>query len=60
MSEQNQIQADESPAIPTLLEIDADEISSAVLARLIAEVRDETPITLHAYDRVHNRHNRGR
>jgi hypothetical protein len=60
MSEQNQIQADESPAIPALLEVDADKISSAVLARLIAEVRDEKPVTLHAYDRVHNRHNRGR
>ena len=60
MSEQNQIQAAESPAIPELLEVDTDKISSAVLARLIAEVRDETPITLSAYDRVHNRHNRGR
>ena len=60
MSEQNQIQADESPAIPTVQEINVDKISSAVLARLIAEVRDETPVTLHAYNRTHNRHNRGR
>ena len=61
MSEQNQIQVDESPPIPTLLEVDTDKISSAVLARLIAEVHDdETPVTIHAYNRTHNRHNRGR
>lgn len=31
---------------------------SPVLARLIEEVRQEEPKGPHAYDRVHNRHNR--
>ena len=60
MTEKNQTQAVESHPIPDLLEVDMSKISSAVLARLIEEVRDEKPPTLHIYDRVHNRHNRGR
>jgi hypothetical protein len=50
----------ESPTIPELSEIDTREISSPVLARLIEEVRNEEPSAPHAYDRTHNRHNRGR
>ena len=33
-------------------------INSPTLARLIEEVKNESQSTLHAYDRVHNRHNR--
>jgi hypothetical protein len=33
-------------------------IDSVVLARLVAEVRNEEPATAHRYDRQHNRHNR--
>jgi hypothetical protein len=33
-------------------------ISSAVLTRLINEVRNEGPHAARAYDRTHNRHNR--
>lgn len=41
--------------------LDGEEISSAVLRRLIEEVRTEKlePATT-AYNRTHNRHNRGR
>jgi len=42
----------------SLLELNVDEISSAALARLIEEVRNDEPATNRAYDRVHNRHNR--
>lgn len=33
-------------------------INNPTLARLIEEVKNEGQSTLHAYDRVHNRHNR--
>lgn len=42
----------------SLLELNVDEISSAALARLIEEVRNDEPATNRVYDRVHNRHNR--
>ena len=60
VAEQNQLQQTEPSSIPDLLEVDISKISSAVLARLIEEVREEKSSTPHAYDRVHNRHNRGR
>ena len=53
-------QTAESPAIPELSEIDTREISSPVLARLIEEVRHEESAAPLAYNRTHNRHNRGR
>lgn len=40
--------------------IDANEISSPVLARLIEEVRNEEVHSINAYNRMHNRHNRSR
>ena len=49
-----------SSSIPDIMEVDISKISSAVLARLIEEVRNEKSSTTHVYDRVHNRHNRGR
>ena len=40
--------------------LDADKISSAVLRRLVEEVRTEKLEPATAYNRTHNRHNRGR
>ena len=60
MTEKNQTQAEKSPSISELLEVDTRKISSVVLARLIEEVRNEQLSTTYVYDRVHNRHNRGR
>lgn len=41
-------------------EINVNEISSPVLARLIEEVRNEEVYSINAYNRMHNRHNRSR
>ena len=60
MVEENQTQDAESRPNPDLLEVDTSKIPSAVLARLIGEVRSEKSPTPYIYDRVHNRHNRGR
>ena len=40
--------------------LDAEKVSSAVLRRLIEEVRIEKLEPATAYNRTHNRHNRGR
>ena len=40
--------------------IDVSEVDNAVLKRLISEISVEKENTLHAYNRTHNRHNRGR
>jgi len=50
----------EPPAVSEALEVDTSLIDSVVLAKLIEEVRQEETSTVHLYDRVHNRHNRGR
>lgn len=34
------------------------ELDSVTLARLLAEVRNEEVVEAHAYNRMHNRHNR--
>ncbi len=60
MTEKSQLQTEESPVVTDLLEVDTSKLPSAVLARLIEEVQNEETSTTHAYDRVHNRHNRGR
>lgn len=60
MTEQHRPQAAASPVMPDLLEIDTSKIASPVLARLIEEVRNEESLTAGAYNRTHNRHNRGR
>ena len=38
--------------------LEADKVSSAVLKRLIEEVRNDRENNVTAYDRLHNRHNR--
>jgi hypothetical protein len=45
---------------PEVDELNASDISSPTLARLIEEVRNEEAFTAHAYNRMHNRHNRSR
>lgn len=40
--------------------LDTEKVSSAVLRRLIEEVRTEKLEPATAYNRTHNRHNRGR
>lgn len=42
--------------IPT--ELSVSTISSPTLARLVEEIKNDNQSTIHAYDRVHNRHNR--
>ena len=41
-------------------EIDLNHLSSPTLARLIEEVSNEEATSAHAYNRMHNRHNRSR
>ena len=53
-------EADSSDAEKEPKALDAKEELSPVLARLIEEVRKETTGNPHAYDRMHNRHNRSR
>lgn len=40
------------------LDIDVASLSSATLARLVDEVRNDEATSVQSYDRVHNRHNR--
>ena len=60
MTEKAQLQTEELLTRPDLLEVDTSKLPSVTLARLIEEVRNEETSTMHPYDRVHNRHNRGR
>jgi hypothetical protein len=46
--------------MPEEHELNPSGISSPTLARLIEEVRNEEAHTVHAYNRMHNRHNRSR
>jgi hypothetical protein len=46
--------------MPQEHELDPSSIPSPTLARLIEEVRNEDVHTAHAYNRMHNRHNRSR
>ncbi len=60
MAEEKTIQTDESLVASKVFELDVSKVPSTVLARLIEEVRTEEGVSTRAYDRVHNRHNRGR
>jgi hypothetical protein len=44
----------------TPLVMDAHQVPSALLARLVQEVQSDAASTVTAYNRTHNRHNRGR
>ena len=56
----NHIKNQEIFAKPTLLNFDAKNNQSEVLKRLIAEVQHDSQNNISAYNRTHNRHNRGR
>ncbi|MGH9877012.1 MAG: YhhA family cyclophane-containing RiPP [Nitrososphaerales archaeon] len=61
MNDADEIQTTESQTLTLELEdSDNDIASSPTLARLIEEVRNEEELTGHAYNRMHNRHNRSR
>ena len=45
---------------PELPPVEANDITSPTLARLIEEVRNEEANSAHMYNRMHNRHNRSR
>ncbi len=58
---EDQIQSVESRTVTVELpDAEIDDVSSPTLARLIEEVRNEEEFTAHAYNRLHNRHNRSR
>jgi len=42
-----------------IIDINTDELDSPAIRRLIQDIQDNTP-TLVGYNRMHNRHNRGR
>lgn len=56
--QQHQKQQTMPAAAHIKLDIDLKTVPSPALARLIEEVRNKNAITLGAYDRAHNRHNR--
>jgi phage-related protein len=43
-----------------VVELDANDVSNAVLKRLIEEVKNDKENNVTAYNRLHNRHNRHR
>ena len=55
----NYVEVQSEPA-NKINELDVNNISSPVLARLIEEVRNEEAYSINAYNRMHNRHNRSR
>lgn len=61
MSEQKARESDsfECFAKEAIVDINTDELQSPALKRLIQDIREETPAPS-AYNRMHNRHNRGR
>jgi hypothetical protein len=48
----------EMPVVETFSSVNDFKGDSAVLARLVEEVRNNVPDGVHCFDRVHNRHNR--
>ena len=57
---QSSLQSETQPRPSEELVIDPTKMDSAVLARLLDEVKVEGENRLTAYNRTHNRHNRGR
>lgn len=45
---------------PAQVIVEANKLTDAVLKRLIEEVKNDSVNPMFAYDRAHNRHNRGR
>lgn len=40
--------------------VDVDQMPNSILQRLMEEVKNDNSNNMFAYDRAHNRHNRGR
>jgi hypothetical protein len=57
---QSSLQSETLPNSSEELVMDPTKMDSAVLARLVEEVKVEGENRLSAYNRTHNRHNRGR
>lgn len=55
--EQHEVASVGGSAHPSF-EVDVTSLSSAVLARLVSEVKNDDAAMSRSYDRVHNRHNR--
>jgi len=60
MSEVSEKRAEDLALGYDLMEVDTSKLPSVTLARLVEEIRNEETPNAHTYDRVHNRHNRGR
>ena len=60
MTENWQLEVPVDPKSPEVLDVTELLASSPVLARLVEEVRNEQVDQPHAYNRMHNRHNRSR
>jgi hypothetical protein len=61
--EQNNVTINSSDALESpskAVSSQVSEVSNAVLKRLIEEVKYESQNNISAYNRTHNRHNRGR
>ena len=56
----DRVKEDDVTIMPNSISIDACNVPNAVLKRLIEEVKYETQNNISAYNRSHNRHNRGR
>jgi hypothetical protein len=56
----SQGEVNEISAKPTRVISEANEMPDTVLKRLMEEVKNESANNMFAYDRAHNRHNRGR
>ena len=56
----NQVKDDDTAVKPNAISIDAKKLPNALLKRLIEEVKYEAENNISAYNRSHNRHNRGR
>ena len=60
MTEKAQTEVPEDFVPSELIDVTEVVARSPVLARIVEEVRNEQARTHHAYNRMHNRHNRSR
>ena len=56
----SQEEVNEISTKPTQVIFEADQMPDIVLKRLMEEVKNDNANQMFAYDRAHNRHNRGR
>ena len=60
MTGKGQLEVPEDLELTDRMDVTELVASSPLLARLVEEVRNEQVTTDHAYNRMHNRHNRSR